>query len=114
MLYNLKHRGIEFDLLPWAETQGLPIMAYSPLEIGPLQRASALRRVAERQGVSTAQISLAWVLRRPDVIAIPKASRLEHVRENRAALDLVLSAEDLADLDTAAPPPRRSTPLEMI
>ena len=114
VLYNLKHRGIEFDLLPWAETQGLPIMAYSPLEIGPLQRASALRRVAERRGVSTAQIALAWVLRRPDVIAIPKASRLEHVRENRAALDLVLSAEDLADLDTAAPPPRRSTPLEMI
>jgi diketogulonate reductase-like aldo/keto reductase len=113
VLYNLKHRGIEFDLLPWSETQSLPIMAYSPLEIGPLERAAALRRVAERHGVSTAQIALAWVLRRPDVIAIPKASRLEHVRENRAALDLVLSEEDLAELDAAAPPPRRSTPLEM-
>ena len=114
VLYNLKHRGIEFDLLPWNEAQGLPIMAYSPLEIGPLQRASALRRVAERHGVSTAQIALAWVLRRPDVIAIPKASRLEHVRENRAALDLPFTEEDLADLDAAAPPPHRPTPLEMI
>jgi diketogulonate reductase-like aldo/keto reductase len=114
VLYNLKHRGIEFDLLPWSETQSLPIMAYSPLEIGPLERAAALRRVAERHGVSTAQIALAWVLRRPDVIAIPKASRLEHVHENRAALDLALSEEDLAELDAAAPPPRRSTPLEMI
>jgi len=114
VLYNLKHRGIEFDLLPWGAAQGLPIMAYSPLEIGPLQRASALRRVAERHGVSTAQIALAWVLRRPDVIAIPKASRLEHVRENRAALDLPFTDEDLADLDAAAPPPRRPTPLEMI
>ena len=114
VLYNLKHRGIEFDLLPWGEAQGLPIMAYSPLEIGPLQRASALRRVAERHGVSTAQIALAWVLRRPDVIAIPKASRLEHVRENRAALDLPFTEEDLADLDAAAPPPHRPTPLEMI
>ena len=114
VLYNLKHRGIEFDLLPWGEAQGLPIMAYSPLEIGPLQRASALRRVAERHGVSTAQIALAWVLRRPDVIAIPKASRLEHVRENRAALDLPLTEEDLAELDAVAPPPRRPTPLEMI
>ena len=114
VLYNLKHRGIEFDLLPWGAAQGLPIMAYSPLEIGPLQRASALRRVAERHRVSTAQITLAWVLRRPDVIAIPKASRLEHVRENRAALDLPLTEEDLADLDAAAPPPHRPTPLEMI
>ena len=114
VLYNLKHRGIEFDLLPWNEAQGLPIMAYSPLEIGPLQRASALRRVAERHRVSTAQITLAWVLRRPDVIAIPKASRLEHVRENRAALDLPLTEEDLTELDAAAPPPHRPTPLEMI
>jgi len=114
VLYNLKHRGIEFDLLPWNEAQGLPIMAYSPLEIGPLQRASALRRVAERHRVSTAQITLAWVLRRPDVIAIPKASRLEHVRENRAALDLPLTEEDLTELDAAAPPPHRPTPFEMI
>jgi diketogulonate reductase-like aldo/keto reductase len=113
VLYNLKHRGIEFDLLPWGEAQGLPIMAYSPLEISPLQRASALRRVAERHGVSTAQIALAWVLRRPDVIAIPKASRLEHVHENRAALDLALTEEDLAELDAAAPPPRRATALGM-
>ena len=93
----------------------MPIMAYSPLEIGPLQRC---QRAAPRGGApgasAPAQISLAWVLRRPDVIAIPKASRLEHVRENRAALDLVLSAGSVADLDTAAPPPRRSTPLEMI
>ena len=78
-------------------------MAYSPLEIGPLQRAAALRRVAERQGVSAAQIVLALVLRRPDVIAIPKASRLEHVRENRAALDLVLSAR----IWPSSMPPRR-------
>ena len=113
VLYNLRSRGIEFDLLPWSEAEGLPIMAYSPLEIGPLERAAALRRVAERHGVSTAQIALAWVLRRPDVIAIPKASRLEHVRENRAALDLVLSEEDLAELDAAAPPPRRATALGM-
>ena len=71
VLYNLKHRGIEFDLLPWSETQGLPIMAYSPLEIGPLAKSAAMRRVAERHRVSTAQIALAWVLRRPDVMAIP-------------------------------------------
>jgi diketogulonate reductase-like aldo/keto reductase len=114
VLYNLKHRGIEFDLIPWMQQAGLPVMAYSPLEIGPLARAAALRKVAERHGISPIQLALAWVLRQPGVIAIPKASREEHVRENRAAHDLALSAEDLADLDAASPPPRRSTPLEMI
>jgi diketogulonate reductase-like aldo/keto reductase len=114
VLYNLKHRGIDFDLLPWAESERLPIMAYSPLEIGPLSRAAGLRRVAERHGASPAQIALAWVLRRPQVLTIPKASKLEHVRENRAAADIALTAQDLADLDAASPPPRQAGPLDMI
>jgi diketogulonate reductase-like aldo/keto reductase len=113
VLYNLKHRGIEFDLLPWAAAEGLPIMAYSPLEIGPLARAAGLKRIAERHGASPAQIALAWVLRQPGVLTIPKASRENHVRENRAALDLALSPADLAELDALSPPPRRSGPLEM-
>jgi diketogulonate reductase-like aldo/keto reductase len=114
VLYNLKHRGIEFDLLPWSEKENLPVMAYSPLEIGPLAKSAAMRRVAERHNVSTAQIALAWVLRRPNVITIPKASRIEHVDENRAAADIALGAEDLADLDSVSPPPRQAGPLEMI
>jgi diketogulonate reductase-like aldo/keto reductase len=114
VLYNLKHRGIEFDLLPWAESEGLPIMAYSPLEIGPLTRAAGLRRVAERHEASPAQIALAWILRRSQVLTIPKASKLEHVRENRAAADIKLTAADIADLDAASPPPRQAGPLDMI
>jgi diketogulonate reductase-like aldo/keto reductase len=114
VLYNLKHRGIEFDLLPWAEGERLPIMAYSPLEIGPLARASGLRRVAERHQASPAQIALAWVLRQPQVLTIPKASKEDHVRENRAALAIKLTPEDIADLDAASPPPRKAGPLDMI
>jgi diketogulonate reductase-like aldo/keto reductase len=114
VLYNLKRRGVEFDLLPWMRAAGLPTMAYSPLEIGPLARAAALRKIAERRGTSVMQIALAWVLSQPGVIAIPKASREEHVRENRAAHDIALSAEEVAELDAASPPPRRATPLEMI
>ncbi len=113
VLYNLKHRGIEFDLLPWSEKENLPIMAYSPLEIGPLAKSAPMRRVAQRHNVSAAQIALAWVLRRPNVLTIPKSARIEHVDENRAAADIVLSADDLADLDSAAPPPRQPGPLEM-
>lgn len=113
VLYNLKHRGIEFDLLPWSEKENLPIMAYSPLEIGPLAKSAPMRRVAERHNVSAAQIALAWVLRRPNVLTIPKSARLEHVDANRAAADIVLTADDLTDLDSASPPPRQAGPLEM-
>jgi diketogulonate reductase-like aldo/keto reductase len=114
VLYNLNHRGIEFDLLPWAEGEKLPIMAYSPLEIGPLMRSAGLRRVAERHEASPAQIALAWVLRRPNVLTIPKASKIEHVQQNREAADIALSSEDLAALDTLSPPPRQAGPLDMI
>jgi diketogulonate reductase-like aldo/keto reductase len=113
VLYNLSHRGIEFDLLPWAEGEKLPIMAYSPLEIGPLMRSAGLRRVAERHEASPAQIALAWVLRRPNVLTIPKASKIEHVQENREAADITLSSEDLAALDAISPPPRQAGPLDM-
>ncbi|HEY2890346.1 MAG TPA: aldo/keto reductase [Dongiaceae bacterium] len=114
VLYNLNHRGIEFDLLPWAEGEKLPIMAYSPLEIGPLMRSAGLRRVAERHEASPAQIALAWVLRRPNVLTIPKASKIKHVQENREAADIALSSEDLAALDILSPPPRQAGPLDMI
>jgi diketogulonate reductase-like aldo/keto reductase len=113
VLYNLRHRGIEFDLLPFAAAEGVPIMAYSPLEIGPLARGAGLKRVAERHGASPVQIALAWVLRQPNLLTIPKASREDHVRQNRAALDITLSADDLAALDTLSSPPRRAAPLEM-
>jgi diketogulonate reductase-like aldo/keto reductase len=114
VLYNLGHRGIEFDLLPWAEGERVPIMAYSPLEIGPLARAAGVRRVAERHEATPAQIALAWVLRRANVITIPKSSKLEHVRENRAAADIELTVQDLADLDAVSSPPRQAGPLDMI
>jgi diketogulonate reductase-like aldo/keto reductase len=114
VLYNLRHRGIEHDLLPWQARRKLPTMAYSPLEIGNLASAAALGRVAARHGLTTRQAALAWVLRKRDVIAIPKASDPEHVRQNRAALDIALTPEDLAELDKLSPPPTRKAPLAMI
>ena len=114
VLYNLTRRGIEFDLIPWSRGRGLPIMAYSPVEQGALGNDRRLKAVAERHGATPAQIALAWVMRNEGVIAIPKASRLQHVRENRAALDIVLTAQDLAELEAAFPSPTRKRPLEMI
>jgi diketogulonate reductase-like aldo/keto reductase len=118
VLYNLMKRGIEFDLLPWARERQLPIMAYSPLETHGREQAAllanpGLKAVADAHGVTPAQIALAWVLHQDGVIAIPKAVDPVHLRANRAAAEIELSAGDLAALDQAFPPPRRRRALDM-
>ena len=114
VLYNLVRRGMEYDLLPWCQRRGLPIMAYSPIEQGQVLRHPALKVIAERHpGVTPAQVALAWVLRQDGVCAIPQSGKPEHVRENRGALDVRLTSRDLADLDRAFPPPTRKQPLAM-
>jgi diketogulonate reductase-like aldo/keto reductase len=114
VLYNLSRRGIEWDLLPWCRQRGVPLMAYSPIEQGRLLGHPVLQDLATRYGATAAQVALAWVLRQPDVIAIPKAGDPLHVEGNRAALDLRLTEQDLALLDRAFPPPTGPRPLEMI
>jgi diketogulonate reductase-like aldo/keto reductase len=114
ILYNLTRRGPEHDLLPWLADHAMPVMAYSPVEQGRLIAYPALARVAETIGATPAQVALAWTLRRDGTIAIPKAGTEAHVRENRAAADLILSDTDLAALDAAFPRPRGRGPLEML
>ncbi|HET8696318.1 MAG TPA: aldo/keto reductase, partial [Gammaproteobacteria bacterium] len=119
VLYNLEHRGIEHDLLPWARERGMPVMAYSPLgsdsrSVRRLLGHRALQTIAARHSATPARVALAWLLARDGVITIPKASTEEHVRDNRAALDLRLAPDDLAELDRAFPPPRGKTSLAMI
>lgn len=114
ILYNLRRRGPEFGLLPWQARRGIATMAYSPVEQGSLTRDQRIAPIARRLGVTPAQLALAWTMRNRDVIAIPKASTPDHVRDNRAAADLRLSATDMAELDRLYPPPAHKTPLEMI
>jgi len=114
VLYNLTRRGIEWDLLPRCRQANLPVMAYSPFEQGRMLGHPALARVAHRHGATPAQIGLAWVLHRDGVCAIPKAATPDHVRENRAAIDVVLTGSDLAELDQAFPPPTGPHPLETL
>ena len=114
VLYNLTRRGIEYDLIPWSAGHAIPLMAYSPIEQGRLTRNRELQRIADRHRATPAQIALAFVLLQPGMIAIPKAGSEDHVRDNAAAADIALTAEDLRDLDLAFPPPRRRQPLEMI
>jgi len=114
ILYNLSRRGPEFELIPWCRERRISIMAYSPLEQGRMLGNRGLQQVAGRHGATPAQVALAWLLRQDGMIVIPKATRPEHVRENRAALEVRLSDADLAELDRAFPPPRARTPLGML
>ena len=114
VLYNLERRGIEFDLMPWCRERGIAIMAYSPLDEGPLAHHPKLRPIAAGLGITPAQLAIAWSAREPGVCSIPKASTPEHVRSNRAAADVELDAKTLAVLDAAFPPPRRKQRLAMI
>ena len=112
--YSASQRGVEFDLLPWQRDRRMPLMAYSPIDQAALARHGALEAIGRRLGASAAQVALAWALRSADVIAIPKAVRAEHLRDNLAAADLALDADALAAIDVAFPAPRRKRRLAMI
>jgi diketogulonate reductase-like aldo/keto reductase len=114
VLYNLARRGVEFDLLPWCARRAIGVMAYSPLDEGTLPRHPGLVAIAKRVGVPPAQLAIAWLLHRPGVAVIPKASKPEHVRANAACRDIRLDAAVLEELDRVFPQPRSKRPLEMI
>ena len=113
VLYNLQHRGIEWDLLPWCREYNIPIMAYSPLNQGRLE-SPVLQQLAAKYQVNKFQIALAWVLHQDGVMAIPKSANKHHLDENLQASKIELSAEDLQKLDQGFPPPKSATPLDMI
>ena len=120
VLYNLENREIEFDLLPFLSEHStvnkqLVLMAYSPVGHGRgLLENATLKKIAKRHDATAAQIALAWVLRQPDVITVPKASNEKHVRDNARSVDLKLTKEDLADLDQEFPPPKSKERLPML
>lgn len=114
VLYNLTRRGIEWNLLPWCRERNIPIMAYSPIEQGRLLNNGTLKTIAQERQVTPAQIALAWVLHQDNVIVIPKSSQIDHIEQNYAALNLKLSADELATLEAAFPLPTKPVPLESL
>jgi diketogulonate reductase-like aldo/keto reductase len=112
--YALDERGIESELLPWLREQQVPCMAYSPLGKGRLPRDPTLAAIGTRHGATAAQVALAWLLEQTGVMAIPKAVREAHMRENLAAASLVLSGEDQAEIERHFPRPRGKGPLAII
>lgn len=114
ILYNLTRRGAEWSLLPWQRRHGIPTMAYSPVEQGRLIADRRLVAFASDRTASPAQLALAWLLAKSDVIVIPKAASVAHVTDNASARQLRLTADDMAELDGIFPPPRAATPLDML
>ncbi|MCA1443695.1 aldo/keto reductase [Ensifer sp. IC4062] len=114
VLYNLARRGVEYDLLPWCRDRGVPIMAYSPLDEGRLLHNPDLIHIAKAHQSTPAQVALAFLKSGPGVISIPKTGSANRARENRDAMDIHFTAENLAELDELFPPPRRKMRLEII
>ena len=114
ILYNLQHRGPEWDVIPWCRERRIAIMAYTPLGQGSFLANRALAEIAARHAATPAQVALAWLLRQDGMIVIPKATQLQHARDNRGAIDVRLTDADLAALDRAFPPPKGKTPLGML
>ncbi|POO57736.1 aldo/keto reductase [Agrobacterium rosae] len=114
VLYNLSRRGPEYDLLPWCQNHGVPLMAYSPIQQGQLLKNHELIRIAKAYQATPAQVALAFLLDRDGVMAIPKSAYPERVTENRGATDLDISDDDWAALDAEFPPPTQKVPLDML
>jgi len=112
--FSVSRRGVEFDLLPWSNSRGMPLMAYSPFDEGRLLGDRTLASIGRKHGVGAAQVALAWLLAKPGVIAIPKAGRAEHVRENAVAASLALDADDIAQIDRRWPPPSKKQALAIV
>jgi len=114
LLYNVKRRGIERELLPWLREHHVPVMAYSPIERSELLRNKKLLQFARRHAMTAAQAALAWLLAQGDVIVIPKTGSRARLEENLGALAHRLSAEQLAEIEKSFPAPARARALEML
>ncbi len=119
VLYHLGSRGIEYDLLPWQQEHRMPVMAYSPLaQAGSLRREliqhPVVQQIADEQDAEPFQIMLSWCIRSGSVMAIPKASTVEHASSNAEAANIKLSEQQLRQLDEAFPAPQHKVPLDMI
>jgi diketogulonate reductase-like aldo/keto reductase len=98
VLYHLRDRAVERDVLPWCERNAVAVVGYTPLARGGFMRPGVVE-VARRHGVTPRQVALNFLTRRRALFTIPKASRPEHVRENAGALDVRLTRADLAAID---------------
>lgn len=117
VLYNLGQRDIEHKVVPWCEQHEVAVVGYTPFgtRFPPAGAGGqVLAAVAKRRGVSSRQVALAFLTRKPSLFAIPKTSDVHHVRENAAARALQLEAADIAELEATFPVPRHTKGVPML
>lgn len=112
--YALNERGIEFDLSPTMAELGIALIAYSPLGNGSLASNPTLSALAQKEGYTAAQLALAWILRHPNAVTIPKSIHESRIEENWQATHLQLSDRLLHELDALFKPPTQAGPLAII
>lgn len=116
-LYNIKERGIEFNLQDWQEKHGVSFIGYSPFNSGKgdtIRITQNLKIVARDHHVTPHQIMLAWTMRNGNVLTIPKSSSIKHMKENIAAQDIKLTDDELRLINSDFPIPTEKTPLAVI
>jgi len=119
VLYHLRSRSVESQVLPYCESQNIAVVGYSPFGKGDFpapttKQGKALQTIAGRHGSTPRQVALNFLTRRKSLFAIPKASNVDHVRENAGGTDWELSPDDLRLIDSVFPPPGKNEQLEMI
>jgi diketogulonate reductase-like aldo/keto reductase len=108
VLYHVKERGAEAQLIPYCESQSIAVVGYTPFGRGRFPRKEAesggvLGRIASAHGKTVRQVILNFLTREPHAFAIPKASRVEHVEENAGAAGWKLTVDEVAAIDAAFP-----------
>ncbi len=120
VLYHLQERAIEHAVLPWCKDHGTAVVAYTPFGQSSIpfdartRQGRLLEEIARAHRATARQVALRFLVRHPDVFAIPKASTVAHVAENAGAVDLDLSDAELAEVDAAFPRGKRPRGLPMI
>ena len=116
-LYNLSERGVEYDVLPWQEKNGVGFIGYSPFNSGKgdsIRITNNLKIVARAHHVTSHQVMLAWTLRNGNILSIPKAGNVKHMKENISAKDIKLTSDEIKLIDNDFPQPTEKMPLAMI
>ncbi|HEX3906850.1 MAG TPA: aldo/keto reductase [Mycobacteriales bacterium] len=105
--YSVISRDVD-SLVERCAREGIAFLPFFPLGASPrtsgagVSDSAAVTAVADRLGASAAQVALSWLLHRsPALLPIPGTSSVAHLEDNLAAVDLKLSTEDMAELDTA-------------
>lgn len=116
--YNLFDRTAEVDIFPYCEQEGISILAYSPLDQGRVPSGSnkteVMRQIAKKYNKTTTQIALNWLVSKPSVIAVPKATSTNHIKENASATDFNLSEDDVKLISRTFTQPIISIPTDRI